>query len=792
MKLSKTLKTTESEMLFSRDDEKVEMRIDQNAMAHIINRLTDMYPNPIEATVREVISNATDTTRRLPEADRKPIKVILPTELNREFKVIDLGEGMSKDTIRTVYSQYGASTKGDDLSQIGAYGLGAKAPLSYCTQFTVESTCDGITTEILISSENGGNYTRFLGSEETGLPNGTKVIIPVEENDAQKFVDAAENYHKYSIGVSMEFVGADFGPKKSLIHVGEIPFHEIQEGFAVDIYSDLEDNASLFNAFINDRMDDEFGFFLSGWDYSPRTYGRQPRLYVDLVPGLVDFSSSRDQITTNSRFTQFKQALADRSGTLLLDAVQRFINEGTLSDEDVLRKLGAIVTSHRFGNFTHSKFIKELVSPSGMNYYDKLSEITGDDISLMFYRSVDYNKHIDYSKKDDSSNPHNFTISQRTNMTALRTLIDENAIQSQSIIAIATEPHFETTKRSLVITDTNEIDERKRIVSRTTQYFKVNNSSLGLFIVTPLTQKQFKKKMKGIISPENVEFMTLDEYMELTKPPKVVKQPKPKSSELYLPLSIRSYTELEDALRSSISSSTFSDWNLRLVKTLEEKYEDHKRILLIKQNVRDWESIPNMNNLISSHLMEDGTKVMVGMLAATQITGTNYEALINFFDEFVSVPSEGLKFRTKTVTEAMSSVNWVTPPEKIVIAGNTDLGLMRRLAKSSDFVRFVHSNFIYTNWNSKVTQCELPENANERLMTLIEKAHNENRYSRNDVNIEFSDNTESELDGALKAIEEYEELNGRLLYAIDDVGSLKEVGHFKTIMDEVRALLVVE
>ena len=43
----------------------------------------------------------------------------------------------TEEEVQEIYSRYGASTKTDDLDQIGAYGLGAKSPLAYGNEFTV-------------------------------------------------------------------------------------------------------------------------------------------------------------------------------------------------------------------------------------------------------------------------------------------------------------------------------------------------------------------------------------------------------------------------------------------------------------------------------------------------------------------------------------------------------------------------------------------------------------------------------------------------------------------------------
>ena len=72
------------QLLLQSEATEVQMGIDPEALSHILDRLTDMYPDPIQASVREVISNAHDATVLMPEAERKPIRVLLPTLLKQQ------------------------------------------------------------------------------------------------------------------------------------------------------------------------------------------------------------------------------------------------------------------------------------------------------------------------------------------------------------------------------------------------------------------------------------------------------------------------------------------------------------------------------------------------------------------------------------------------------------------------------------------------------------------------------------------------------------------------------------
>lgn len=317
MALSKTNENSRGSVitLLAPDKQKqVQMGVAEEALAHILDRLTDLYPNPIEATVREVISNAYDATVILPEAEQKPVRVLIPSMLSADFIVEDFGVGMSPDLVRKVYSQYGASTKAKDFRTIGAYGLGAKAPLSYCTEFFGETTRDGVTTVFKVSRETGGNFTTILSENITGKPNGTKITIPSRAKDAHEFKAAVQVYRQYGFAVPLM-----------------VDDHKVDHTPYVEIFDDilLEETENitgrmwvnmqlLQDVFLTslENSQVQWGFELSGWryhvpvqkqgwdyghGYHHRRSGELLPILVELKPGVVDFSSSRDEITRNDR-----------------------------------------------------------------------------------------------------------------------------------------------------------------------------------------------------------------------------------------------------------------------------------------------------------------------------------------------------------------------------------------------------------------------------------------------------------------------------------------------------------
>lgn len=155
-----------------------------------------LYEMPEKAIVREVCSNAIDAN--IEAGKIGGIQVHLPTVDEQEFSVQDFGVGMDDQKIMEVYTQYGNSTKSNDNSQIGGFGIGAKTPFAYTDQFSIESCKDGVKN----------SYVAFM--DETGIPkiskvmtescdvSGTRVSFPVNSGDIKKFVDAAVEVFMFS------------------------------------------------------------------------------------------------------------------------------------------------------------------------------------------------------------------------------------------------------------------------------------------------------------------------------------------------------------------------------------------------------------------------------------------------------------------------------------------------------------------------------------------------------------------------------------------------------------------
>lgn len=183
------------------DSDSKKFGLAEEAHGLIMKYLTDLYDNPTLAAIRETISNALDAHSAANTSEK--IKVYnYSYAATPYFQVSDHGVGMSRETLLNVYTQYGVSTKRNDDSAIGGFGLGCKSPLAIEDRFYVETTHDGTTIVAEVYKNTEGEFRLDINDEyESGNPSGTTVRINLHKTSPYDF---RANLHKF-----LKFVNPD-------------------------------------------------------------------------------------------------------------------------------------------------------------------------------------------------------------------------------------------------------------------------------------------------------------------------------------------------------------------------------------------------------------------------------------------------------------------------------------------------------------------------------------------------------------------------------------------------------
>lgn len=295
---------------------------DPESQGFIIDRLTFLYSKPIVATVRELVSNAFDSmTRDVNGRFPHCVEVTTPTEENPVLVVQDYGCGMSRDDIREIYRKFGRSSKFMDASKTGSYGLGAKTPLAYCDEFSVESVRDGMKTSFVVSKKNVGKSLQIFDSVFTDEPNGTRVTIPVASGDFKDFKEAVNNYRTFSQDWPVSIDGNLSGRNIHANRMYDVVLDE-KRGITGTVYAksrffntNMVHTSGPYNALYapNGFNVEKFSIMISGWVYkNPFSEYSSSDYILEIKPDVLNFTSSRDNVVPDEKAKSVLQNVIDQ------------------------------------------------------------------------------------------------------------------------------------------------------------------------------------------------------------------------------------------------------------------------------------------------------------------------------------------------------------------------------------------------------------------------------------------------------------------------------------------------
>lgn len=144
---------------------------------------SSLYSDPILAIVRETLCNAWDASPKAPKI----------TFTEDSLSIEDGGFGIPDEDIVHIYGTYGLSTKTNDSSQTGGFGLGCKSPFAYTDNFEVVSCCNGTLTIYQMTRSHESVDGKPAIIKVTSVPtesHGLKVTIPIKQGDSHCFEKA--------------------------------------------------------------------------------------------------------------------------------------------------------------------------------------------------------------------------------------------------------------------------------------------------------------------------------------------------------------------------------------------------------------------------------------------------------------------------------------------------------------------------------------------------------------------------------------------------------------------------
>lgn len=158
-----------------------DVKLDASASQLIMDILAKLYDNPVEAAIREYVSNAYDAN--IEAGSTEPVHLHVPTEDEPYLEVSDTGNGLDYLGIVSVFANFGTSTKRDSNEFIGGFGIGSKSGLAISDKIHVSSVCNGLLNEFVIERKKGILQTRFIvENKKTMSHSGTTVTVNLNKN----------------------------------------------------------------------------------------------------------------------------------------------------------------------------------------------------------------------------------------------------------------------------------------------------------------------------------------------------------------------------------------------------------------------------------------------------------------------------------------------------------------------------------------------------------------------------------------------------------------------------------
>lgn len=327
--------------------EKIDMKFDENSIAHIMSLLTDLYSDPELAVIREYSTNARDS--HIEAGQTRPVEISLPNALSRFFKVKDYGIGLSVEDVTEIYSKYGASTKRDSNAYNGMLGIGGKSALTYTQQFNVIAVKNGVRVCVSVSRKTDGTgVMEIVDTSTTDEPNGVEVIVTVK--DYNSFNRKANRFYRF------------WEPGVVLVNGQEPNYFEGDQITPNILLVDDLDKDYVVQGNVGYPLEDRL---YHGYGYNYNSWG----LVMQVPVGDVDFTPSREALHYTAHTKATVARLKKEFNDAILAKIERDIEDAPSAPEAVRRMVS---WKQKFSRLGHKQYrYKGVVIPVSIQYPDQ-------------------------------------------------------------------------------------------------------------------------------------------------------------------------------------------------------------------------------------------------------------------------------------------------------------------------------------------------------------------------------------------------------------------------------------
>ena len=301
---------------------------------------SSLYSDKALAVVREVMCNAWDAHISAGITD-KHIEIHIS---NTKLTIRDYGLGIPDDNIEDVYCTYGESTKRNELSTTGGFGLGSKAPFALSDTFKVTSQHNGIKSVYAVSK----------GSEATDNLPELRTIVTLPTTEQGLLVEIP-------LDGGLSQANELYSLAKSVARLGEM-----------NAIIEYDDEVEIFNSTYLGLKDAEANFLISSGHFSYRTQGNREDIFIQYgavvypLPKKEEYMNEYNRVSyILNRQPKFKFMPAMRSGFLLIKAEDSTLSvapsrESLSYNKACIRQIKALLLGvAKHFEATHPDFMKE-------------------------------------------------------------------------------------------------------------------------------------------------------------------------------------------------------------------------------------------------------------------------------------------------------------------------------------------------------------------------------------------------------------------------------------------------
>lgn len=152
--------------------------IDPKNLEYITTLLSsNLYSNPEQSFIREIVSNAWDSHVEAGTTDVPVIIRFKDEPGNKSVTIRDFGTGLSPERFKEVYCNIGSSTKRESNEFIGGFGIGKYSSLACSNTVYITSYYEGTAYQYIMIKSGNSITTNLVLESYTEEKNGVEVTI---------------------------------------------------------------------------------------------------------------------------------------------------------------------------------------------------------------------------------------------------------------------------------------------------------------------------------------------------------------------------------------------------------------------------------------------------------------------------------------------------------------------------------------------------------------------------------------------------------------------------------------